>query len=265
MDILRALLAAVLALLWGALAACSGTVPAPDTTPPFPETSAPAAYGPTADGPLTPADTRLDLAAVTAPSSQAFALTIVQGEQRQPFGTLTQTLARTPDGGLVRVQRLTSPRGSQVDSLTFAADLTPRAHYSLNPGRTVDLRYTPHAVTGMYTNTGAQPVVIEDARRGPSFDSGLIDLVARALPLDLGFEADVQTYERASADATDTDVLYAVRVTGLEAVDGRPAAVVTFSKGEGTSTRLWVDAETREVVRQEAEVAPGVTFLMEPQ
>ena len=201
---------------------------------------------------------------MTAPSSRTFALTVVQGDQRQPFGTLTETLARTPDGGLVRVQRLVSPRGSQVDSLTSAADLSPRSHFSENPGRTVDLRYAPSAVTGTYTETRADPVAVVDALPGPAFDSNVIDLVARAVPLTPGYEASVQTYERASAGTEVTDVVYAVRVRGQGTVGAREAVVVEFSKGEGTSTRLFLDPTTREVLRQESEVAPGVVFLMEP-
>ena len=227
--------------------------------------SGPASQPPVqASGPLTPGDAHLDLAAVTAPAVRTYRLTVVQGAQRQPFGTLTETVSRTPDGGLVRVQRLVSPRGSQVDSLTSTADLSPRSHYSENPGRTVELRYAPRTVTGTYTDAGAAPVAIADARSGPAFDSNFVDLVARAVPLDPGYEAAVQTYERASAGAEETDVVYTVRVTGREPVAGHEAVVVEFSKGDGTSARLFLDPATREVLRQEAEVAPGVTLLIEP-
>ena len=219
---------------------------------------------PTVSGPLVPGDDRLDLAAVTEPSTRSFRLTVVQGAQRQPYGTLTETVSRTPDGGVVRVQRIDSPRGNQVDSLTFATDFSPLSHDSRNPGRTVTLRYAPRAVTGTYTDAGAEPVAIDDVRSGPSFDSGLIDLVARAVPLDTGFEAQAQTYERASADATETSVRYTVRVTRREALDGRDAAVVEYAKDGGPTTRSWVDVETRAVLRLESEVAPGITFLIEP-
>ena len=233
------------------LSACAGTGPA----------SHPPAQS---SGPLVPGDARLELAAVTAPAVHTYRLTVVQGAQRQPFGTLTETVSRTPDGGLVRVQRLASPRGVQVDSLTSASDLSPRSHYSENPGRTIDLRYAPSTVTGTYTDAGAAPVAVADVRSGPAFDSNFIDLVARAVPLAPGYEAAVQTYERASAGEEETDVVYTVRVTGRETVAGHEAVVVEFSKGEGTSTRLFVDPATRDVLRQESEVAPGVTFLIEP-
>ena len=55
-----------------------------------------------------------------------------------------------------------------------------------------------------------------------------------------------------------------VRVTRREALDGRDAAVVEHAKGGGPTTRSWVDVETRAVLRLESEVAPGVTFLIEP-
>ena len=70
--------------------------------------------------------------------------------------------------------------------------------------------------------------------------------------------------ERASAGATETDVVYTVRVTGREPVDGHEVVVVEFSKGEDASARLFLDPATREVLRQESEVAPGVTLLIEP-
>lgn len=214
--------------------------------------------------PLVPGDDRLDLVAVTAPSSQTFTLTIVQGDRRQPFGTLTETLTRAPGGACVRVQRVASPRGSQADSLTFAPDLSPLSHDSQNPGRTVALRYTPRAVAGTYTDTGAEPVAVSDVRSGPSFDSGIVDLVARAVPLAVGFEAEIPTYERASADATKTDVAYTVRVVRRESLDGRDAAVVEYAKEGGSTSRSWVDVETRAVLRLETEAAPGVTLLIEP-
>ena len=249
--------AVFLVLTLGPLAACSG-----GGSPSVAPDARDAVQAPT--GPLVPGDARLDLAAVTAPSSGTFALTVVQGDRRQPFGTLTETLAPTPDGGLVRVQRLVSPRGSQVDSLTSSADLSPRSHYSENPGRTVDLRYAPSIVTGTYADVGATPVAVADTRSGPSFDSNVIDLVARAVPLTVGYEAAVLTYERASADASETDIVYTVRVRGREVTAGREAFVVEFSKGEGTSTRLFLDPATRRVLRQESDVAPGVTLLIEP-
>lgn len=214
--------------------------------------------------PLVPGDARLDLTAVTGPSSRTFRLTVVMGAQRQPFGTLTETLSRTPDGGVVRVQRIDSPRGAQLDSLAATADLSPRSHVSRNPGRSVDLRFSPGAVTGTYTDAGAAPVAVEDARRGPTFDSGMIDLVARAVPLDVGFEAEVQTYERASAVTAETDVVYTVRCVRRETLDGHEAAVVEFSKGGADLTRLWVDPASRDVLRLESVVAPGVVVLIEP-
>ena len=215
-------------------------------------------------GPLIPGDPRLDLEAVTLPSSRTFDLSIVTDGGRQPFGTLTEDIRRAPDGGLVRVQRLASPRGTQVDSLVSTLRLSPVSHHSRNPGRTVDLRYAAHKVTGTYTNAGAAPVVVDDALDSPAFDSNVIDLVARAVPLDPGFTSPVQTYERASADATETDVTYTVRTVGRDVVGGRETVVVEFSKGGTGTTRLYLDPETRAVVRQESEVAPGTTFVMEP-
>ena len=215
--------------------------------------------------PLVPGDDRLDLDPVMALGSQTFDLTLMGGGQRHPFGTLTETIRRTPEGGLVRVQRLASPRGTQVDSLTFGPDLSPRSHFSHNPGRTVELRYSPTAVTGTYAEVGRVAVAVDDARDGPAFDSNAIDLVARAVPLTAGFEADVRTYERGSADATETDVTYTVRVLRVEAVDGRDAAAVTYSKAGGPTTTVWVNTETRRPLRLESEVAPGTTFVMEPR
>lgn len=117
-------------------------------------------------------------------------------------------------------------------------------------------------MTGTYATTGAA-VPVDDAFAGAAFDSNVIDLVARAVPLTVGFEASVRTYERASAEATVTDVRYTVRVLGREGVEGREAAVVEFTKGEG-ATRLYVDLETRVLLRTAAEVGPGVVLVIEP-
>lgn len=235
-------------LLVGLLAGCASTTAAPVERL----------------GPLIPGDARLTLEAVTAPSSRTFDLHVFREGGRQPVGTLTETIGRTPDGNLVRVQRLASPLGTQVDSLVSTPDLSPVSHHSRNPARTVDLRYASGAVTGTYANTGEAPVTVDDGTGSPAFDSNFIDLVARAAPLDPGFSADVRTYERASADATDTEVTYRVRVVGLETVGDCEATVVEFSKPGTGATRLTLDPETREVLRQESEVAPGTTFVMEP-
>ena len=222
---------------------------------------------PTADqpsGPLAPGDRRLDVASVAVAGTETSTLYLVRDGERQPFGTLTESIRLQPDG-LVRVQRLASPRGGQVDSLTAGLDLTPRSHYSENPVRTVDLRFGPRQVTGSYAEAGAIPVAIDDALAAPAFDSNVIDLVARSVPLQVGFSETVRTYERAAANATETDVPYAVRVVGREAVGDRPAYVVSFQKPGGGPTRLFVDAETRRALRQESEVAPGVQIVIEPQ
>ena len=151
-----------------------------------------------------------------------------------------------------------------MDSLVSTTHLSPISHYSQNPGRTVELTYSPLSVTGTYTNAGADGSIIDDVLDGPAFASNFIDLVARAVPLESGFESAVQTYERASAGATETDVTYSVRTGGREVVEGREAVVIEFSKGGVNATRLYVDPETRVVLRQESEVAPGTTFVMEP-
>ena len=252
---------ALLALLLGSLSGCAGTPPAPADRSSEARTPLQA---PAPSGPLVPGDARLDLAAVTAPSERTFTLTVVRGDVRQPFGTLTETVRRLSDGGLVRVQRLQSPRGAQVDSLTFGADLAPRTHDSRNPGRTVALRYGPQRARGTYTEAGAAPVAVDDALAGPAFDSNLIDLVARAVPFEAGFSADVRTYERASAGATETAVTYTVRVVGREAFSGREAVVVVFGKGDGQDTRLTLDPEIRTVLRQESGVGAGVTVVIAP-
>ena len=237
--------------------------PAPVETAPI--AVAPVASERSASGPpLVPGDARLDVAAVTVPSSRTFRLTVVQGTQRMPFGTMTETLARTADGGVVRVQRIDSPRGAQLDSLTASSDLAPRSHVSRNPGRSVALQFTPRAVTGTYTDAGAAPVAIDDARGAPAFDSGMIDLVARAVPLDVGFEATAQAYERPSAGASETGVVYTLRVIRHEVLDGREAFVVEFFNVGDGPTRVWIAPASRELLRLESPVAPGVVVLIEP-
>ena len=223
--------------------------------------SRPAAELPT--GPLAPGDRRLAVDSVAVDGTETSTLYLVRDGDRQPFGTLTEEVRLAPEG-LVRVQRLASPRGAQVDSLVAFPDLTPRSHYSQNPARTVDLRFDQGSVTGSYTNADAEPVRVRDSLERPAFDSNVIDLVARALPLDAGFAETVRTYERAAADAEVTAVPYTVRVVGQEVVGGRSAYVVEYRKPGGGPTRVYVDAETRRALRREAEVAPGVLLVIEP-
>lgn len=219
------------------------------------------------DEPLSPGDSRLHLAAVTAPSTRTLSIYLERGGQRQRFGTLVETLVHTDGTEFVRVQRLESARGTQVDSIRATiADLSPRAHYSANPARIVDLRFDDEGVvTGTYApaDPNADALAIDDTLEAPAFDSNVIDLVARAVPLEHGFESAVRTYERALADAANTDVMYSVRVSGHEELDGREVAVVEFTKG-ANPTRLYVDLESRTTWKMEAEVAPGTTIVMIP-
>lgn len=211
---------------------------------------------------LAPGDARLHLEAVTAPSTRAWALYLERDGQRRRFGTLTETVTVTPEGTWRRVQHLQTPQAAQTDSLTASTDLAPRSHFSRNPGRVVDLRFADGAVTGTYQTTGADADSVQDALPAPAFDANVIDLVARAVPLEAGFEAPVRTYERASAEAAEeTTVSYTVRVERLES-DGQ-VAVVSYTKGD-RGARLFVDVATRALHKMEVEAGPGMLLVMLP-
>ena len=213
---------------------------------------------------LTPGDPRLDLEAVTRPGSWTQDVYTEQDGTRERLGSRSDAIRRTADGGVVRVTTFETARGLLTDSLTADAALSPRSHDSENPRRVVALRFGPRSVRGTYSEAGSDPVRIDDAIPEPAFDSGLVDLVARAVPLDPGFEAGVRTYERASADAAETVVVYTVRVLARQVVGGREAAVVELSQGGSGATRFYLDPSTRDVVHMEFDAAPGVLMVMEP-
>ncbi|MEZ4702559.1 MAG: hypothetical protein R2834_19655 [Rhodothermales bacterium] len=215
-------------------------------------------------GLLAPGDARLAYEAVSQPAVRRFSLWIERDADRQSFGTLTETIRRTSDGGVVRVQRLESPRGVQVDSLSASATFAPRTHHSVNPARTVDLTYGPRAASGTFTSVGTPAVAVNDPIPEPAFDSNFIDLIARAVPLTRGYAASVRTYERASDQPEDTEVFYSVWVGVQERILDRLVVVVSFEKVGGPVTRLFVDMETRALIQQRTDVAPGVTLVIEP-
>ena len=213
--------------------------------------------------PLQPGDARLDIASVTRPAVSTFDVYREQAGGKARVGTFTDRIDVMPGGDVVRVQRLVMASGTHVDCLVAGADLVPKSHHSSNTTRAVDLTYGPDAVRGTFAPAGSDVVQVEDPWDGRAFDSNFVDLVARALPFMPGLRVDVRTYERASAEAVATSILYTVQVRSLQRRDGRDVAIVEFGKGAG-KTWLYVDANSRVVRRVESVVGPGAVLVLEP-
>lgn len=211
-----------------------------------------------------PGDNRLAIADMlaTQPSRLNMSVHLPDGTQR-PLGYIDDTIYHIENGDVVRVQMAHINGNRQIDLTQASSGLLPRKHYSQSAKRTIDLNYGEDAVTGSYEVADAEAVAVNDPVASPAFDSNHIDLIARAIPLEEGFAADIATYERAAPDSTDTAVLYRVAYEGEEDTGGAPVAIVSYARHGGSKTNIYLDPESRSLVRIEF-ASGGAVMVMTP-
>jgi dipeptidyl aminopeptidase/acylaminoacyl peptidase len=159
------------------------------------------------------------------------------------------------------------PGGSAADTTWIdATTLQPIARrISQGPAR-ITLDFTPDRVTGVI-QAGPQRMDVDVASDEPLFADGLaLNIAIGALPLEEGYVTRLQTLNVMRGAGSTARV----EVTGAETVTV-PAGtfeawVVRLAVEDGGESVLWIDADTRRMVRAEVAAGPqmgGGTIVME--
>jgi len=168
----------------------------------------------------------------------------------------------TTDGTptLTRVQTVTSPRGTRVDSAIVArGTLAPKYHSGHMGKHSMQLYFNGAAVTGQYTPEDSTARPIDQALANEVYDSNAWDLVIAALPLAPGYTARVPFYWYEQGGLVWAEI----SVTGSEAipVDGAPVdAWVVHADFNGRAQTLWIAKAPR---RQLKSHTAGSGFTVE--
>ena len=236
-----------------ALAFAATQVGAQGTPPPLVDSVAPRLESAPRMVPGDPAIRARDLGART----QRYTLTAYREMDEIPVGRLVDEIrVDTIEGRPVlrRVLLLTRGTTQLVDSTwTDLETLAPVAHRALQPTRQLALTFTGRRVRGALTPQDLPPVPIDTLLPVLPFDSGNWDLLARSLPLAIGYAVRFPVYD---LDAGLHQ--YHVAVTGMATLLGEPAWVVTLTLARGRESVVWIGQQSREVLQVETMIGANV-------
>jgi hypothetical protein len=184
--------------------------------------------------------------------------------------TVVQRVIARPDGArFLEVEQRFPANGGEIVDTAVAELSTLRAvsHRSHQPTRTMRFDFAEQEALGTVMNVGAgsgavaklEPV--QQNIGGPIFDSNVIELVIAALPLSSGFHAELPffIYERGGRVPMSVAVRERTRAE-FSTLGTREAWVVTVGVPDAPAT-VWVDAETRAVLRVRYDIAArGMSF-----
>jgi len=196
--------------------------------------------------------------------TRQYTLTAYRAMDEIPVGRLIdRTQVDTVNGRpvLLRVRRLARGTTELLDSTrTDLETLAPLEHRALQPTRRVALTFTGRRVRGTLTPQDLPPVPIDTVLPLLPFDSGNWDLLARSLPLAVGYAARFPVYD---LDAGLHQ--YHIAVTGTATIDGEPAWVVTLTLARGRESVVWIGQQSREVLQVETMIGANVMLQQRKQ
>lgn len=233
--------------------------------------SAPAPLGAQGE-PAVVAGVALHVVAAPGPDTVVYRRSITRGGVDSATGTRTvviRVLAGEGGARLLEVeQRFPAGGGEIVD--TAVGDLrTLRAvaHRSHQPSKTMRIDFVDGLAEGTVTAIGPVPdsagrvETVHQDLGGPIFDSNVLELVIAALPLEPGFSATLPffIYERGGRVPMAVAVRERARVR-FPLLGEREAWVVALAV-PGAPATIWVDVETRAVLRTRYDItARGMSF-----
>jgi hypothetical protein len=160
------------------------------------------------------------------------------------------TRQRVVDGKLFRVIHFSSARADVTDSvMTGGTGVLPMWEISHQTSKVMHLKWDGRRVTGDVTPTGKSRETVDQAMAVAPFNSSDVDQLIQALPLANGYAALLATYEYETPGGLRLDTL---AVTGRE----QNAWVVRVSRGGSASMTVWLDANTRQVIKEEFADSP---------
>jgi hypothetical protein len=200
------------------------------------------------------------------PDTVLFRRSVTRAGRDSSAGTRTVVVRTRPGAGAERLieveQRFPGGGGTIVDTaVAEARTLRAVAHNSHQPSRTMRFTFSATAAHGEVTAAGAAPSAPNSATSvhqelgGPIFDSNVIELVVSALPLRGGLDVELPffIYERGGR----VPIRVTVRersATAFPALGARDAWVVSVGV-PGAPATVWVDAQTRRVLRTRYDIA----------
>lgn len=203
------------------------------------------------------------------PDTSTYRLFLSQQGQEREIGTLRQEIAVIREKGqpaLRRVNAINSPMmGTRTDTVIMhRTTLAPISHRSSDMRRAIALDFRGDSIRGSMTPAGgaAQPIAY---RSEPAlFDAAASDLVLRALPLTEGYAVELPVYLHEGGGKNTM----AARVVGSETVTGPDGRVTEAWKVEGKlagqTVTSWFAKESRDILKTEIQLAPGVVMKMIP-
>lgn len=174
---------------------------------------------------------------------------IVQDGERRLVVTFVQTITETPEGYLI-VQENRGANGTlrSLDSIAVArGTLATTWHGDVTPQGSRHVEFREGRMTGVTVDTLGHETPVDEPVPAGFFDYSIMTLVADRLPLSVGYEATVATY-----DVTRSAVYTPIEVVGVESIRVNGTEFDTWRMevhlGEQTVTR-WVDRATGKELR----------------
>ena len=188
----------------------------------------------------------------------------------QDSSTGTRTVVLTPitsSTALLQVEQRFPGGGGEIVDTAVAELGTWRAvaHESHQPKRIMRFAFAGDAAEGsvlFHTGSGDSSVAVHQALGGPLFDSNVIDLVVAALPLRLGFSADLPFFFYERGGRVMMRVSVRERATVSFAKLGTRDVWIVNVAVPGAPATMWVDAKTHVPLRVRYEL-PTVSFTDE--
>ena len=157
----------------------------------------------------------------------------------------SMTRQRVVDGKLFRVIHSSSAHADVTDSvMTGGAGVLPMWEISHQTSKVMHLKWDGRRVTGDVTPTGKAREPVDQHMTVAPFNSSDVEQVIEALPLATGYSALLATYEYETPGGLRLDTL---AVTGRE----QNAWIVRMSRGGSSSMTVWIDANTKRVLKEE--------------
>ncbi|MBW0178388.1 hypothetical protein [Sediminibacterium sp.] len=193
----------------------------------------------------------------------------VSGKQMVPVSSFTVKVnANTKTIGIYTVLTMLSNNEQWIDtSIADANSLKPLYRSSVNPNRTLELKYDK-AITGYYFDKQAKKKhVINEASKEPFFDSYFYPYLLGSLPLNSGYRTTMKVYDYKPANSSNIKTtrveevrtnMYTSEMTGEHSV----WQVSVFEEATGEKYEYYIDKDSRRLWKIEIQAANGQRFLL---
>lgn len=195
---------------------------------------------------------------------------LVRDDARQRVGRLWDELQRVDVAGrpaLRRVYRTENALfGPNLDTVVSRLpDLKPISLWTSGHQASYEARFREDSIVGRRAIGGGSVQPIARVADKTLYDAGTFDLIVRAAPLAEGWSIELPAY----LATQDSVVQLRARVTGSETL--RRAAArkppvdvwVVDMDFAGLSSTMWIEKQSRALVRQVIRLRPGISMLME--